>query len=139
MCLRCHQSMSNEQVENDLANTQSDPKFEVWNATSLSHLTIAAFGLNGPTAQKYAMELFEKYIEYKKNHPNGNDDTFFGSPSHTSAKKQLDKINQFVKISNDNKLTDKDIRTMIYHGDSEEGQKIYQLFANIEPLFDMVQ
>ncbi|XWV26758.1 hypothetical protein QJ857_gp0296 [Tupanvirus soda lake] len=138
MCLRCHQSMTNEQVENDLANTRLDPKFEVWNATSLSHLTITAFGLNGPRAQKDAIELFEKYIAYKKDHPKDNDDSFFGSPSYANAKKQLEKINQFIKIVNENNLTNMDIRTMLYHGDSEEGQKIYQLFTNIVPLFDMI-
>lgn len=64
MCLKCHSGISNQQVIDSLRENLTNPKFEVWNTTSIGHLMIVACGYNGLTARKLAMELLSKYVNW---------------------------------------------------------------------------
>lgn len=64
MCLKCHSGISNQQVIDSFQKTLIEPKFEVWNSTSISHIIIAACGYNGLTARKLALELLGKYMDW---------------------------------------------------------------------------
>ena len=46
-----------------------DDQFVKWNTTSLSHIKITALGFNGPEARKLAIEVFKRFIEWRKSQP----------------------------------------------------------------------
>ncbi len=62
MCLLCHQNMSDETVKEQLLESLENPQFEVWNNTSISHLTISMVGFNGYEVADLANTLFKRYI-----------------------------------------------------------------------------
>lgn len=115
MCLKCHQGLSNAQIESQLIDALQEPHFSEWNGTSIHHMAIAGFGVNGPAAQKYAIELLRRYIEYKKTNVSKGDGTFFGNPTHTIVQTQLDKVIKFNEIATVNNLTTADIHAVFYH------------------------
>ena len=78
MCIKCHSGIPDEEVERQLSE-QND--FAVWNTTSLSHVTIAAMGANGPRASQLAEDLLKQFREWKLSNPSKNDGCFFGPPS----------------------------------------------------------
>ena len=66
MCLLCHQNMSDETIKQQILESLEDPKFEVWNSTSISHLTISLCGFNGYEVSDLSYRLFTNYISYLK-------------------------------------------------------------------------
>ena len=64
MCIHCHQGLGDERIIVMFRESIDNPRFEVWNSTSVNHMFIAAANVNGPIAKKLALELLEKFIEY---------------------------------------------------------------------------
>ena len=64
MCWMCHQNMSDEVVRQQLRSSLENPRYEVWNSTSLSHLMISLMGANGYEASELAYKLYEGFISW---------------------------------------------------------------------------
>lgn len=74
-----------------------NPKYEKWNITSISHLSLTAMGVNGKEAQKRAYELLNGYIEWKYNNTYKTDGTLMGNPT-------TEYVKSIIKKTNENKL-----------------------------------
>lgn len=85
MCPRCHTGISDEDALRQLNDIFANPQFDKWNETSLSHLAICLSGYNGDMVSKLANQLFDNYIEWKKNSVNETDGSFFGNPTVIKA------------------------------------------------------
>lgn len=133
MCLKCHECMKDENIEQNLIDTLNNPNFNEWNGTSLYHLSLSAIGLNGFNNQKMSIQLLNKYVEYKKQHINSPDNSFFGQPSYDRVEKQLLKIDEFNKIRDDNNLTKEDVCNLLYH--YNENQDLVKLYPNLDDYF----
>lgn len=131
MCLVCHQGLSDSDVENQLLEILNTKNFENTNVTSISHMSIAGFGLNGPLAQKRAIQLMEEYITWKQNNKSSSDNDFFGTPSADLVQEQLAEVHKFNEISIKNNLTKDDIKDMFYHNKSDNGKRVNELFGNL--------
>lgn len=86
--------MDNQTVLEQLKEALDDPKFEMWNETSINHLLIASTGYNGPEAKQCADELVKKYISWKELNTNPSDGTFFGNPTVEYVITQQEKIKE---------------------------------------------
>jgi len=102
MCKSCHSGLSDESVISQLQTAVNNPKFEVWNETSISHMYIAAVGANGPTAQKLAKQLLDRYVQWKEQNSFESDGSFFGNPTVDYVKKVIDEVD--VAVNKFNKL-----------------------------------
>jgi hypothetical protein len=71
MCRQCHSGLSDETVKAQLQESLDNPQFEKWNTTSLSHILIAAEGVNGPEVRVIALELAEKFYQWFLGPTNG--------------------------------------------------------------------
>ena len=69
MCLKCHNNLDAKYVLKMLIDTLENPSFDKWNTTSLNHTVISALGNESLQCRKLAIELLEKFIEYRKNKP----------------------------------------------------------------------
>jgi hypothetical protein len=56
--------MSDQTILSQLNDSLANPKFEVWNTTSLSHLYLAGLGVNGKEASDKAILLLRRFLEY---------------------------------------------------------------------------
>ena len=68
MCIKCHQGISDEEMIKSLEEVNDD-EFIRWNTTSISHIKLAALGFNGPEARILAIEVFKRFIEWRKTQP----------------------------------------------------------------------
>lgn len=68
MCLKCHEGISDEMMIKTLEKVNKD-EYTKWNTTSISHIKLAALGFNGPEARKLAIEVFKRFIEWRKTKP----------------------------------------------------------------------
>lgn len=68
MCLKCHEGISDEKMIKTLEDV-NESEFIRWNTTSISHIKLAALGFNGPEARKLAIEVFKRFIEWRKTQP----------------------------------------------------------------------
>ena len=130
MCLKCHQHISDETVVSQLTDSLTNPKFEKWNETSISHLCLAYMGLNGETASNIASQLLKNYIDWKSNNPDELDGTFFGNPTVTQVKKMIhgsDRVKEYFKNNNIN--SSDEIRHAFY-ADKRHTESIRTLFEN---------
>jgi uncharacterized protein YdiU (UPF0061 family) len=67
MCRQCHPKNKSVTLAG-LKKCINDPKFHVWNTTSVHHTLISLNGEDGKESQKLAYKLLEKYyIWYKSN------------------------------------------------------------------------
>lgn len=69
MCLSCHQGLPDETVLKQLNDAIIRPEFDKWNTTSVSHIILAAIGLNGPEARFSAIKLLGQFILWRKTQP----------------------------------------------------------------------
>jgi hypothetical protein len=140
MCLQCHQNLNDTVIVSQLQECLKTGCYSNINATSISHFTIAAVGLNGSLAQQTAIQVLEAYIAWKRNNILESDNNFFGQPSYQLVEKQLNNIHQFNKTSTTNNLSANDIRDLFYHIDTDNGKRVASLFSNLDTLFvDMVE
>lgn len=68
MCLKCHEGISDEKMTKSLEEV-NEGEFIRWNTTSISHIKLTALGFNGPEARKLAIEVFKRFIEWRKTKP----------------------------------------------------------------------
>lgn len=81
MCIKCHKSLSDETVIDQIKESLIDESsYDKWNPTSIHHLLITAIGCNGPVAQKLSVKLLLKYYRWKNNNKTDADGSFFGNP-----------------------------------------------------------
>ncbi len=76
MCYSCHGNLSAEHALNDWKSTKQtldscDEKgktkmFEQFNSTSVSHMCISAFGVDGDEARQLALEVLNEFIKWNK-------------------------------------------------------------------------
>jgi hypothetical protein len=66
MCFLCHFKLSANDVVKQLKDSVKNPRYEVWNSTSLSHLNISASGFDGPEARTLALRLLSGFIKWAK-------------------------------------------------------------------------
>lgn len=135
MCLVCHQNLSNESIITSLQESLQTKEFENFNATSISHISIAAIGLNGDIAQDLALQVLEAYISWKNNNIKQEDNSFFGQPSSDRVSKQLELIKKFNLLASKHSLDSNDVRDVLYHPETENSQRIKQLIGNLEDYF----
>ena len=70
MCIQCHNGFSNEYITEELKNslniiTEKPESFEDFNPSSISHLSMAAIGVNGDEARYIARNIFTKYFSWR--------------------------------------------------------------------------
>ena len=70
MCILCHFKFTSEEIRSQLEPSLTDPKFEVWNSTSVSHILLSTTGLDGPQAKEISQTLLERYIAWAEVNPN---------------------------------------------------------------------
>jgi len=130
MCIVCHEGLSDSDIEEQLLNVLNTLNFKETNATSISHFSLVALGVNGPIAKERALKIIEAYIEWKKENKLENDNNFFGQPSADLVQEQLDKIRMFNEISVANNLTDVDIKNMFYSDDQDNKNRYTEIFGD---------
>lgn len=69
MCRQCHNSLSDSQVLSQMKEAETDPHFEEWNTSSVSHVLIAASGHNGTEAADIANKILDDFEIYLKTKP----------------------------------------------------------------------
>lgn len=89
MCLQCHQGISDAEVERQLRGSLSEPKYELWNATSLNHLIISLCGYNGYECSELSYQLLKGFINFCKNNKEA-------IPSIVQLEGQIDKMREFI-------------------------------------------
>ena len=65
MCYQCHQGLSNKKIKEQLEESIKNPRFELWNSTSISHLNIIESGYNGEENKILAKKLLVNYYSWK--------------------------------------------------------------------------
>lgn len=73
---------------------KKNPNYGDWNSTAVSHMCLAASGINGEEARELGLELLNGYIEYKKVNQSVTDGLFFGNPTSEFAQEYLVKANE---------------------------------------------
>jgi hypothetical protein len=86
MCILCHDKLPNEIVMKQLQTELDEPLYSKWNTTSLRHITLAAFGINGEEAQNIALLILNKFKLFLKEnydtyHINFEKNGFFKCPT----------------------------------------------------------
>lgn len=114
MCLQCHSGLSDSIVLEQLKESLDNPNFKVWNETSISHVSLAAIGVNGKEAQKVGRQLLINYIMWKRENKNPADGTFFGNPTVEYVKEVLDNVNNSVQKFKDERLSYEQIKQRIF-------------------------
>ena len=66
MCFLCQQNMSDETVKQQILKSIENPRFEVWNSTSISHIFLCLSGFNGYEVAELAYHLLKNYIAWAK-------------------------------------------------------------------------
>jgi len=110
MCLQCHQQIPDEVVVKQMKEAVENPQYEKWNVTSISHISIAAMGTNGEDAKKLARELLDKYIEWKNNHKNDMDGTFFGNSTSEYVVDVITEVDKKLEYFKQNNMSLEDIK-----------------------------
>jgi hypothetical protein len=66
MCQQCHDNLktSNEDTYRFLLSTLQDPKFHLWNSTSLSFILFAIEGQDGDNCHKIGNILVERFYKW---------------------------------------------------------------------------
>lgn len=64
MCKQCHQRISDDVTTEQLREVLDNPRFEVWNSTSVNHVYLSAAGVNGPEARRIALAILVEFIEW---------------------------------------------------------------------------
>lgn len=104
MCLLCHEKLSDTTLLSQLTDCKSNPQYDQWNSTSLSHFAIMTTGLNGKENQTLALELYRGYIEWAKKS---------GKPSVDVIERRLARIeNELIPLAS--KYTAQQIRQQLY-------------------------
>jgi hypothetical protein len=70
MCFDCHQKISNDSILEMLKEVIKEPKYELWNSTSVDHLIIARSGYNGNECAELAKKILDNYIDNNQNNKN---------------------------------------------------------------------
>ena len=70
MCVQCYNGFSNEYITEELKNslniiTEKPESFEDFSPSSISHLSMAAIGVNGDEARYIARNIFTKYFSWR--------------------------------------------------------------------------
>lgn len=96
MCIKCHAGLSDETIIKQLTDDLSLDKFTGWNETSINHLALVYLGVNGEKARELSSELLDKYIFWKENNKNTDDDCLFGEPSADYVRKVKSNLNEII-------------------------------------------
>jgi len=129
MCIQCHRGLCDSDIEKQLSSILDNPEFEKTKETTISHICLAAKGINGTHAKEIALKIIEAYIEWKKNNTLENDDSLFGQPSANTVQDELDIIRKFNEICETNNLTQEDIKDLFYH-DDKNNENYYAKISN---------
>lgn len=72
MCLLCHSSISDDEMLRSLKETPYPEMFNRWNTTSVSHISLAAAGMNGVEVRNEALLVLDRFLEwYRENKQDG--------------------------------------------------------------------
>lgn len=71
MCRQCHSTFTDEQILAQLRESIDDPKYELWNTTSLSHMLICIEGHNGAEAHELGLKLANGFCDWYLGMTNG--------------------------------------------------------------------
>ncbi len=113
MCIDYHPLSSNESIENQMLTYLYKLNFSDWDDSTISDIAYVATGANGFKAKEYAVELLNKYIEYKKFMVNEDDTESFGNFSLDKAK--AENIYQtVVKLYTNKNSSNKDFYDFIF-------------------------
>ena len=105
MCRSCHDSLSDAIIKKQLEDALIDPKFEVWNSTSLSHIMLAMSGYNGYEVSEIAQQLFRNMIEYLKS----------DGPDAEDLNKIVDAVAADIQKCRDEGLTNEQLKEKVRH------------------------
>lgn len=136
MCLSCHQGLSDDVIKQQLTDSLVNPKYEVWNSTSLSHIRISMTGINGKEVQEVATKLYEAYIQWaEEQNPifgkYGNGFMLTGPPPPISFEKYVLKRFKEELIPLSDKYSKDEIRNQIYHNENVNDVSLAKLFMDI--------
>lgn len=92
MCIKCHNNMSDVEIQKNLEGTNSS-NFDLFNMTSIVHLIFSSSGYNGEENRRLSINLLIKYYNWNIN----NHKTLISSEN-------LDKIVNYLQ---NNKITGK--------------------------------
>jgi len=135
MCLICHQGLSDDVLKQQLENNLINPKYEVWNSISLSHIRLSMTGINGKEVQEVATKVYESYIQWAEDqHPlfgkYGNGFIASNPPPISFEKYVLKRFKEEL-IPLSDKFSKDDIRNQIYHNEKVEDLSLAKLFMDI--------
>uniref|UniRef100_A0A6C0JRS9 Uncharacterized protein n=1 Tax=viral metagenome TaxID=1070528 RepID=A0A6C0JRS9_9ZZZZ len=83
MCRKCHVGITDEQMEKSIMDALEKKNFEEWNDVSVSHIILAASGVNGKVVQNKAKVLLEEFFKWGRK--NGVSDKAIERIQHTLA------------------------------------------------------
>lgn len=110
MCLKCHSGLSDDVIIKQLTEAIQNPNFDAWNTTSLHHVYLAIYGLNGGHAHELGLQLAEQFYQWYLGSTNGYWQWFTGYMpkngfeefGHSSKIRQnIDKAKEFYKKNKD--------------------------------------
>ena len=61
MCWKCHQFISNEDINQQIKEGLEKKDFNYYNTTSINHIIIVASGYNGDENKQLAIQLLEEF------------------------------------------------------------------------------
>nr|QBK85645.1 MAG: hypothetical protein LCMAC101_02400 [Marseillevirus LCMAC101] len=124
MCLKCHESLSDENVACQIKDALKNPDFENWNTNSCFFTLIAYSGVNGSEVQDLAGQLLENLIKWKEdNDPPANSFRTHGDCTIFEAFPCIDDIEKrYLNMKNDPhlKIQPSEVtqrREAVFHGD----------------------
>jgi hypothetical protein len=72
----CHSSIEYEQIKKSYEQTLNEPRYEIWNETSLGRLYNSASGSDGLEIQILAIQILKGYYQWYKDNNTMNDDKY---------------------------------------------------------------
>ena len=96
--------MSDEMVKKQLLETLENPQFEVWNSTSVSHLTLSVIGFNGYEVAELAHTLLNRFIVWAREN---------GVPIDESTVTKIDEMVLHLAQGKSKGITDEQLKETI--------------------------
>lgn len=130
MCLKCHGGLSDETVIEQLSESLTNPQYEKWNETSISHLCIAYMGMNGQKGVEVAEKLLANYVDWKSKNISLSDGSFFGNPTVDQVMKMINGSNKVKSYFRDNNITETSAIKHAFYSDKEQNKILMQLLES---------
>lgn len=113
MLIKYHEGLSDDNIEQQLAETLRENHFSGWNCLSICHLSFITLGIYGDKNKNIADQLFDSYIKWKSNNPKHDDGTFFGEPTIEYVNELRHNMKAVLTMMNNEGITNAQIRNAL--------------------------